>query len=40
MPGIRPDRVARIRVELDAGTFETPERIEGTVDRLLKELWA
>jgi hypothetical protein len=34
---MRP-RVAVLRAEIVAGTFETPERIAGTVDRLLGEL--
>ncbi|GIK16415.1 MAG: hypothetical protein BroJett003_13790 [Planctomycetota bacterium] len=27
--------ISRIRDEINAGAFETPQRIEGTVDRLL-----
>jgi hypothetical protein len=29
----------RIRAEIEAGTFETPERIDGTVDAMLEQLW-
>ena len=36
--GIRVDKIARLRAEIAAGTFETPERINGTVDRLMEEL--
>lgn len=32
---LRIARVRAIRVEIDAGIYETPERIEGTVSRLL-----
>lgn len=38
LPDVRLDRVTRIRAEIEAGTFETPARIEGTVDRMLEEL--
>ncbi len=31
-------RVRAIRAEIQAGTYETPERINGTVDRLLDVL--
>ncbi|MFP4354695.1 MAG: hypothetical protein ACLFUJ_06180 [Phycisphaerae bacterium] len=35
---IRWDLVARIRAEIATGTFETPERINATVEALLDEL--
>jgi anti-sigma28 factor (negative regulator of flagellin synthesis) len=35
---VRWELVARIRAEIATGTFETPERIEATVDALLEEL--
>ena len=38
LPEIRQDVVNQIRGEIEAGTFETPERIEGTVEILLDEL--
>ncbi len=38
LPEIRQDLVNQIRGEIEAGTFETPQRIEGTVDALLDEL--
>ncbi|MHC4066031.1 MAG: flagellar biosynthesis anti-sigma factor FlgM [Planctomycetota bacterium] len=34
----RADRIARLRAEIANGTFETPERLDGTVERLLQEL--
>ncbi len=37
VPEIREDLVARVRAEIDAGTYETPERLEQTVDRLMEE---
>ena len=38
LPEIRQEKVARIRAEIEAGTYETPERLEATIDRLLEEL--
>jgi anti-sigma28 factor (negative regulator of flagellin synthesis) len=35
---IRGELVRRIRAEIEAGTYETPERINATVDILLNEL--
>ncbi len=35
---IRWELVARIRAEIATGTFETPERIEATVEALMEEL--
>lgn len=32
---LRAAKAAAIRAEISNGTFETPERIKGTVDRLL-----
>ncbi len=37
-PGIRTDLVARIRAEIAAGTYETPEKLEIALDRLLDEI--
>ena len=34
---IRKDLVNRVKMEILAGIYETPERIEGTIDRLLEE---
>jgi negative regulator of flagellin synthesis FlgM len=36
--GIRADLVARVRSEIAAGTYETPDKIAAAVDRLLNEL--
>jgi negative regulator of flagellin synthesis FlgM len=36
--GLRADLVARVRSEIAAGTYETPDKIASAVDRLLNEL--
>jgi flagellar biosynthesis anti-sigma factor FlgM len=38
LPDIRQDKVRAAREAIASGRFETPERINGTVDRLLEEL--
>ena len=38
LPEVRSDKVAAARQQIESGTFETPERINGTVDALLPEL--
>ena len=38
LPAVRVDLVARMKAEIAAGTFETEERIEATVDRIMDEL--
>ena len=38
VPDVRMDRVQNLRELIAAGKFETPERIAGTVDKLLEEL--
>ena len=38
VPDVRMDRVEELRKEIAAGNYETPERIEQAVDRLLEEL--
>jgi hypothetical protein len=38
-PEIRWDLVNRVKAQIAAGTFETPERIEETVRRLAQELF-
>jgi len=35
---IRAERVAEIREQIRSGTYETPERLEAAVSRLLEEL--
>ncbi len=36
--GVRQDLVARIRQQIDAGSYETPEKLERAVDRLLDQI--
>jgi len=36
--GVRGELVVRVREQIERGTYETPERIDGAVDRLLGEL--
>jgi negative regulator of flagellin synthesis FlgM len=38
VPDIRYDRVAQIRAEIAAGTYETDEKLEMAVGRLLDEI--
>ena len=38
LPDIRLDKVQQARDLIASGQFETPDRINGTVDRLLQEL--
>lgn len=35
---VRAEKIARIRAQIAAQTFETPERFDGTVERLIAEL--
>ena len=37
-PDIRADLVRRVRREIAAGTYETPEKLAAALDRLLEEL--
>lgn len=38
LPEIRADRVSEIRAEIDAGTYETDEKLDLAVGRLLDEI--
>lgn len=38
LPDIRMDKVIAVRQQIKAGTYETPDKIEVTVSRLLKDL--
>jgi hypothetical protein len=38
VPEIRVELVERVKAEIAAGTYETPERIEAAVERLTAEL--
>ena len=35
---IRMDKVASIRAQIESGTYETPEKLEVAIDRLLDEI--
>jgi negative regulator of flagellin synthesis FlgM len=37
IPDIRADRVAELRAAIQAGTYETPDKLETAVGRLLDE---
>ena len=39
LPGVRTELVQRVKAEIEAGTYETPEQLEVTVDRLMDELF-
>ena len=36
-PEIREDRVAELRALIESGEYETPERIQGAVERILND---
>ena len=38
LPEVRQDLVERVKSEIDAGAYETPEKIQITIERLLEEL--
>jgi len=39
IPEIRADLVARVKKEIEASTYETPERIDVAVDKLMEDLF-
>jgi negative regulator of flagellin synthesis FlgM len=39
VPEVRADLVARVKSQIDSGTYETPERLEVAVNRLMEELF-
>jgi negative regulator of flagellin synthesis FlgM len=38
LPDVRQDRVAQIRAQIASGTYETPEKLDVAVGRLLDEI--
>lgn len=38
LPPVRRELIERIRAEIAAGDYETPERLEAAVERLLQDL--
>lgn len=37
LPDVRQDLVDRVRAEIDAGTYETPEKIDAAIDAMAYE---
>lgn len=37
-PPVRQDLIDRVRAEIEAGTYDTPERVDGAVERILREV--
>src|SRR5262245_52059826 len=37
-PSLRAERLARIKAEIDAGTYDTPERLEAAMERMFSSL--
>jgi negative regulator of flagellin synthesis FlgM len=40
VPEVRQDLIDRVRAEIEAGTYETDERLDTAIDRLLDDLKA
>ncbi|HDY64605.1 MAG TPA: flagellar biosynthesis anti-sigma factor FlgM [Phycisphaerae bacterium] len=40
IPLVRMDIVERVKAQIAAGTYETPKRIETTVDRLVEDFFS
>jgi len=38
LPDVRKDLVARVKAEIAAGTYETPEKLDAAIERLLEDL--
>jgi negative regulator of flagellin synthesis FlgM len=38
VPEVREDLVAEVRAQIEQGTYETPEKIDITIDKLLNDL--
>lgn len=36
-PPVRQDLIDRVRAEIEAGAYDTPERLDVAVDRILRE---
>lgn len=37
LPAVREELVARVKAEIDAGTYETPEKLDIAIERLIDE---
>ena len=40
LPDVREELVARVRGQIDAGTYETPERLDQAVERMMEEVFS
>jgi len=40
LPPVRTELVQRVKAEIEAGTYETPERIEAALDALMDDLYS
>ncbi len=38
LPDIRHDKVAQVRAQIDAGTYDSPQKLDIAVDRLISDL--
>lgn len=38
LPEIRQDLVERIKAQIEAGTYETPDKVDGAIEAFLQEL--
>lgn len=38
LPDVRQELVNRVRSEIEAGTYETPEKVDAAVDNLVEDL--
>ncbi len=39
MPEVRAEKIAQVKVEIEAGTYITPEKIDIAVERMLQDLY-
>jgi negative regulator of flagellin synthesis FlgM len=38
--GLRVDKVATIKAQIEAGTYESDAKLDGAIDRLLDDVWS
>lgn len=38
LPEIRQDLVERIKAQIESGTYETPDKVDGAIEAFLQEL--
>ena len=39
LPDVRPELIERVKTEIASGTYETPDRLEIAIDRLMEDLF-